>query len=100
MKLKKTAIALLSGLLLFTSIAPGVRAAEPVPVNSVIYQTVENKNITSGVTQQKIVRYTDLGWQTIYVMKADLRNSNVHIDTLANKDTIQKPQTTLEHIKE
>lgn len=100
MKLKKTAIALLSGLLLFTSIAPGVRAAEPVPVNSVIYQTAENKNITSGVTQQKIVRYTDLGWQTIYVMKADLRNSNVHIDTLANKDTIQKPQTTLEHIKE
>lgn len=100
MKLKKTAMALLSGMLLFSSVAPRAWAAEVQAVNNVIYQTAESKIITSGVTQQKIVRYTDLGWQTIYVMKADLNNSNVHIDTLANKDTIQKPLTTLEHMKE
>lgn len=100
MHMKKAAAALISGFMLFMSTALDVRAVEAPAVNSVIYQNVESKTITSGVTQDKIVRYTDQGWQTIYVLKANLNNSNVHIDTLANKDTIQKPLTTADHMKE
>ncbi|MBP7176037.1 MAG: phosphodiester glycosidase family protein [Thermoclostridium sp.] len=100
MHMKKAAAAFLSGLILLTSASLGARAVEAPVVNSVIYQNVDTKTITSGVTQDKIVRYTDQGWQTIYVLKANLNNSNVHIDTLANRDTIQKPQTTSEHMKE
>lgn len=100
MHMKKAAAALISGFMLFMSMAPVARAQEAPAVNSVIYQSVESKNITSGVAQETIVRYTEQGWQTIYVLKADLNNLNVHIDTLADKDTIQKPLTTTEHMKE
>lgn len=100
MNMKKAAALLLSGLLLISSTATGARAEQIPQVSSVIYQTVESKTITSGVTQEKITRYTDLGWQTIYVLKADLSNSNVHIDTLTNSETIQKPLTTTEHMQE
>lgn len=100
MHMKKAAAMLISTLMLFSSMTMGIRAQETPAVNSVIYQSVESKTITSGVTQNKIVRFTDLGWQTIYVLKADLNNSNVHIDALANKDTIQKPLTTSDHMKE
>lgn len=100
MNLKKAGAILLSGLLLVSSTAVVSRATEVPAENNVIYQWSERKNITTGVSQEKIVRFTDLGWQTIYVLTADLNNTNVHIDTLANKETIQKPLTTSEHMNE
>ena len=98
MHMKKAVAAFLSSLILLTSTSVGAQVVDAPVVNSVIYQNVETKTITSGVTQDKIVRFTDQGWQTIYVLKANLSNSNVHIDTLANKDTIQPPQTASEHM--
>lgn len=97
MNLKKTAVLLLSFVLLLSGTISGSYASSS---DSVIYQTVKSKIITSGVTQDTITRYTDVGWQTIYVLKADLNNPNVHIDALANKETMQKPQSTTEHLKE
>ena len=101
MRLKKAAVLFLSSVLLFSGIISGSYASESKPSgNSVIYQTVESKIITSGVTQDTITRYTDLGWQKIYVLKADLNDSNVHIDALTNSETIQKPLTTTDHMQE
>ncbi|HEY8421311.1 MAG TPA: phosphodiester glycosidase family protein [Thermoclostridium sp.] len=101
MKFKKAAVLLLSSVLLFSGFISGSYASETVTsANSVIYQTVETKIITSGVTQDTITRYTELGWQTIYVLKADLNDSNVHIDSLTNGETIQKPLSTTDHMKE
>lgn len=100
MKFKRAAAGFLTGLLLLSGMGFGTRAAEVPVTNSVICQYFDDKIITSGVVQEKITRYTDLGWQTIYVMKADLNNANVHIDTLTNKETIQKPLTTSDHMKE
>lgn len=99
MKLKKAAICLLSALLFISVINADTVAAE-TDQNSVIYQYTESKIITSGVTQEKITRFTDLGWQTIYVLKADLNDPNVHIDALTNRETIQTPLTTSEHVHE
>ena len=101
MQVKRILCGLLSGLFILTNgITTAYAADAAFPVNNIIHQSVESKTITAGVTQDKIIRYTDLGWQTIYVMKADLTNTNVHIDALANKDNIQKPLSTMDHMKE
>lgn len=101
MRLKKASVLFLSFVLMFSGIVSGSYASEVGQANSsVIYQTVESKIITAGVTQDTITRFTDLGWQTIYVLKADLNNPYVKIDALSNSSTIQKPLTTTEHMKE
>ncbi|ANW99439.1 exopolysaccharide biosynthesis protein [Thermoclostridium stercorarium subsp. thermolacticum DSM 2910] len=99
MRMKKAAVFFLSLLLFFAGIIP-VSFASNATSNSVIYQKVETKIITSGVTQETITRFTDLGWQTIYVLKADLNDPYVYIDALANGETIQKPLSTTDHMKE
>jgi hypothetical protein len=73
---------------------------EPAPVIEVIHQTVETKTITSGVMLDIVTRFTEFGWQKIYVMKADLNDQNVHIDALSNNETIQKPLTVTDHMLE
>ena len=101
MRLKKAAVLLLSSVLFFSGINSVAYANETVTsTNPVIYQTVETKIITSGVVQDTITRYTEFGWQKIYVLRADLNDSNVHIDALANTGTIQKPLSTTDHMKE
>ena len=101
MRVKKAAVLFLSLAVLFSGAVTGSYASEPgQPGSSVIYQTVESKIITSGVTQDTITRYTDLGWQKIYVLKADLNDPNVHIDALTNGESIQTPLTTTEHMQE
>lgn len=62
---------------------------ESTPIIDVIYQTAESKTITSGVTLDIITRFTEFGWQKIYVMKADLNDPYVHIDALTSSETIQ-----------
>ncbi len=104
MNIKRAVSGILTGLIIISGTITGVLAEEPItpviPANPVIYRTSESKIITSGVTQETITRYTGLGWQKIYVLKADLNDSNVHIDTLVNRDTIQKPLSTTDHMKE
>ncbi|MDD4295563.1 MAG: phosphodiester glycosidase family protein [Ruminiclostridium sp.] len=100
MSIKQTAAGLLACILILSAGMTGAKAETTDPVNRVIYQTVDSKTITSGVTQNIVTRYTDLGWQKIYIMKADLNNPNVHIDALTNNDTIQKPLSTTDHMKE
>ncbi len=101
MKIKSVMSGILAGLLIIPGSVTGVWAAEPDATgNKVIYQTAKSKTITSGVTQGTITRYTEKGWQKIYVLKADLNDSNVHIDALANGETIQKPLSTSDHMDE
>ncbi|NLM28522.1 MAG: exopolysaccharide biosynthesis protein [Clostridiaceae bacterium] len=73
---------------------------ESTPIIDVIYQTAESKTITSGVTLDIITRFTEFGWQKIYVMKADLNDPYVHIDALTSSETIQKPLTVTDHMLE
>lgn len=57
--------------------------------SNVIYQTSTKDNITSGVTLEKIVRFTDDGWLNISVLRADLSNQFIKVDTMANSDSIK-----------
>src|SRR5690554_1156687 len=67
------------------------------PVHSkVIYQTVTSETITSGVVLERRTRFTDEGWLKINVLRANLNNPNVHIDTLTNKDSIKNLTNTKE----
>lgn len=67
------------------------------PVHSkVIYRTVTSETITSGVVLEKITQFTDEGWLKINVLRANLDNPNVHIDTLSNKDSIKNISNTKE----
>jgi len=79
---------------------PAANGTKPMPVIDVIHQTVETKTITSGVTLDTITRFTELGWQKIYVMKADLNDPYVHIDALSSSETIQKPLSMTDHMLE
>lgn len=67
-----------------------------IPVNyasadsAIIYQKSIKENITSGATLEKITKFTTDGWQTINVLRIDLGNPNVKIDSLTNTDSAMK----------
>jgi exopolysaccharide biosynthesis protein len=61
-----------------------------VKASSIIYEDKTTEIITSGVTHEKITRFTDNGWLSINVLRVDLSNDNVRVDTLSNSETIQK----------
>jgi len=57
---------------------------------STIYETSKTQIITSGVTHENIVRLTDSGWLNINVLRVDLSNPYVYVDTLINKESVNK----------
>src|SRR5690554_1351630 len=54
-----------------------------------IYQEKTSNIITSGVRHEKITRLTEEGWLEINVIRADLSNSFLKVDTLVDEDSIQ-----------
>lgn len=59
----------------------------------VINQTVEKQNITSGVILEKYHRFTTGGWIESDVLRVDLKNENVKVDSLINKNDVTKVST-------
>lgn len=55
-----------------------------------IYETSTKTTVVSGVTQENLVRFTDSGWQNINVLRVDLSNPDIKIDTLISPDSIKK----------
>ena len=70
-------------------------AFQPVSAETLIHEATTNYEITRGVYRQNIKRFTSNGWYNINVIKADLTDSNVKLDTLFNKDGISIRKTTL-----
>lgn len=62
-----------------------------------INQTVEKQNITSGVVLEKYDRFTTNGWLRTNVLRVDLTNENVKVDSIVNKSglTAMSPVKTL-----
>ncbi len=56
----------------------------------VINQTVEKQNITSGVILENYHRFTTSGWIESDVLRVDLSNDNVKVDTLINRNGVTK----------
>ncbi len=71
------------------SLNTGVFAASPQVIN----QTVEKQNITSGVVLEKYNRFTTSGWIQTNVLRVDLSNENVKVDSLINKNSVSKITT-------
>lgn len=65
-----------------------------VSANNTIYDTITTEKITSGVNLQRIVKFTDEGWLRVNVLKVDLQDPNVKVDTLTNKESINKLTNT------
>ncbi len=82
---KKLSILLIIAVLLCSSLTTVYAEA-----NSIIYESTTTEIITSGVTHEKIMRFMDKGWLTINVLRVNLDNENVRVDTLTNKESIQK----------
>ena len=56
----------------------------------VINQTVEKQNVTSGVVLEKYNRFTTSGWIKADVLRVDLSNENVKVDSIINKKSISQ----------
>ncbi len=80
-----------------------VLAAMPVSYvqadSKIIYQTSAKENITSGAVLEKITRFTNDGWFNINVLRVDISNPNIAVDTLTNTSSI-KSLTTVESLAE
>ena len=84
--------------LILTLVFVSLFSNTPVKAN-VIYQTRTSETITSGVVLEKITKFTDEGWQNINVLRANLNNPNVRIDTLSNKESMKNLTNTKELVE-
>lgn len=62
-----------------------------------LYETKETKTVTSGLTYERKLKLTNLGWVDIHVLKMDLSNQNVDFDVIRSEETWGK-KTTLTSI--
>lgn len=53
----------------------------------VINQTVESEMVTSGVVLENYNRFTTSGWISSHVLRVDLSNENVKVDSIINKES-------------
>lgn len=67
---------------------------------TLIHEDTANYDITRGVYRQNIKRFTSSGWYNINVIRADLTDPYVKVDTLFNKDGISIRKTTLDSAAE
>lgn len=80
----------LSLLIIFTVLFSMSFSTVRADVNNIIYDLTTKEIVTSGVIYEKISRFTESGWLSINVLRVDLENKNVRVDTLSNTESIQK----------
>lgn len=78
---KSVSVLIIFSLVLILSL-PGVNAG-------IIYESKTTEVVTSGVTLETITRFADDGWQKINVLRVNLDNPNVKVDTLTNSESIK-----------
>ncbi|MDF2523218.1 MAG: hypothetical protein K0R31_859, partial [Clostridiales bacterium] len=59
-----------------------------------IYQSSTKETVTSGATLEKTTRFTTEGWLNINVLRVDLSNPNIKVDTLTDNNSIKNLATT------
>ncbi|MDD4496330.1 MAG: phosphodiester glycosidase family protein, partial [Eubacteriales bacterium] len=65
----------------------GIYPASALP--RTINQTSETQNIATGVTLERVRRFTDNGWLNFNVIRADMNNPYVYADTITDSSSIQ-----------
>lgn len=89
-RIKLLANLITAALILMPATAANAYAAEA----NVIHEETEKQTITQGVTLENIVRFTKEGWYNIHVLKVDLSNQYISVDTLTNTESVGKTATT------
>jgi hypothetical protein len=84
---KVVSVFLMAAVLLTMTI--GTVSGQPIK----IYETNSKQTITSGVTLENIVRFTYDGWLNINVLRVDLTNPYIKMDTLVDSESIRKLST-------
>ncbi len=80
---KRLSILLLAVIIVITQIS--YAAAD----SNIIYQTSVKENVTSGAVLERISRFTTNGWQNINVLRVDLTNPNIMVDTITNTNSFK-----------
>lgn len=79
--------------ILAAAVAAGVALGAFIPVTAesqsdIIYETSARQTITQGVTDEHIVRFTQEGWQNIHILRVDLSNPYIKVDTLTSQESL------------
>jgi exopolysaccharide biosynthesis protein len=89
---KYIAVALSAVMLLTPFISSDVYAADPTAAN-VIHEERNTQTITRGVTLENLIRFTKDGWYNIHILKVDLTNEYISVDTLTDIESFSKRAT-------
>ncbi|HEX2947395.1 MAG TPA: phosphodiester glycosidase family protein [Clostridia bacterium] len=89
-KARILAASLLAALLLLPPAASDSYAAS----SGVIHEERNTQTVTQGVTLENIIRFTTDGWYNFQVLKVDLSNPYISVDTLTNTESVGKTATT------
>jgi hypothetical protein len=92
-KSKYMAAVLSAALLLTTVISSDVYAADPTAAN-VIHEERTTQTVTQGVTLENLIRFTKDGWYNFHILKVDLSNKYLSVDTLTNIESFSKRAST------
>ncbi|HOQ06943.1 MAG TPA: phosphodiester glycosidase family protein [Clostridiales bacterium] len=93
-RIRRLAAFILAVLTLIPFTATATYAADPTAAN-VIYEEITTQTITQGVTLDNIVRFTKAGWYNLHVLKIDLRQKYISVDTLTNPESFALRTSTL-----
>jgi exopolysaccharide biosynthesis protein len=93
-KIRQLAAVITAVLILIPFAATDTYAADPTAAN-VIYENVATQAITQGVTLDNIVRFTKDGWYNLHVLKINLNQKHLSIDTLSNTESFAQRTSTL-----
>lgn len=92
--MKKVTAILSAILILFSSFSIDVQAA--AHPSGIIHSDQTEFNISKNVVYKNIKRFTDLGWQNIHIIEADISKSGTEIDLLYPKQGIGSGSTLSE----
>jgi exopolysaccharide biosynthesis protein len=87
---KSLAAVLLAALILI----PAMTANSYAAASGVIHEETNSQTVTQGVTLDNIIRFTTDGWYNFHVLKVDMSNQYISVDTLTNKESVGKTATT------
>ncbi len=85
---------LLHGVLAAAMLAVSGANASALP--ETIHSNIETGMVASGVRHEKITRFTDDGWLDVNIIRADLTNSHVKVDTIVDSTSMRTLSSPLD----
>lgn len=68
---------------------------QPVCAEVILYEKIADTIVSNGVVQQNIKQFTNSGWQNINVLRVNLKDSYINVDSIFSKEGISTRSTVL-----